>query len=418
MSRTEPDVDVIVVGAGLAGLAAARTLTSAGRTVQVLEAADAVGGRVRTDVVDGYLLDRGFQVLNTGYPALAGFLDVGALEVRRFRPGALVALDDGLYEVADPVREPGRIARTLAAPIGSFGDKVRIGLLAARVALVAPARITESPESTTYEALRDAGLSTTVIDRFLRPFLAGVFCEDELDTSSRFFELVWRSFARGGVGVPAAGMQALPELIAAPLPTGTLRLGTPVDRIGPSHVDCPAGTVHARAVLIATDPITAAALAPELTAPPMRAVTTYYHAAATPPVDEPLLILDGTGARRFATSIVVTNAAQSYAPEGRSLISTSVLGDGSGEDEAVVRCRLADALGTSTSDWTSVATYRIPAALPAIPAPMGSVRKPVRLDDGRYVAGDHRDTPSIQGALVSGRRAARAVLADLASAGG
>ena len=173
--------EVVVVGAGLAGLCAARRLAAAGVDVVVLEAADAVGGRVATDVVDGFLLDRGFQVHNTGYPEAARVLDHAALDLRAFTPGALVRVGDRLHRVADPRRRPLAAPGTVLAPIGSPLDKARVALLAARDALLPrPTGSPPAPETTTYEALRQRGLSDTVIDRFLRPFLAGVFLEREL----------------------------------------------------------------------------------------------------------------------------------------------------------------------------------------------------------------------------------------------
>ncbi len=183
---------MVVVGAGLAGLACARRLRAAGVTVTVLEAGDAVGGRVRTDVVDGMLLDRGFQVHNTGYPEAVRVLDHDALDLRRFSAGALVRVGDRLHRVGDPRRVPTWVPATVGAPIGSLKDKVLIAGLAASAALQSSDALLSRPETTTYDALRARGLSETAVDRFFRPFLSGVFLEDRLDTSSRYFDLFWR----------------------------------------------------------------------------------------------------------------------------------------------------------------------------------------------------------------------------------
>jgi phytoene dehydrogenase-like protein len=401
-------VETVVVGAGLAGLCAARTLAAAGVDVLVLEAGERAGGRVATDVVDGFLLDRGFQVHNTAYPEAARVLDHRALDLRAFTPGALVRIGDRLHRVADPRRRPLAAPGTVLAPIGSPLDKVRIALLAARDAVLPAERLTKAGETTTYEALRARGLSDTAIDRFLRPFLAGVFLEDGLTTSSRFFDLVWRTFARGTVCVPAGGMRRIPDQLAAGLPAGTLRCGVTVRGIRPGEVTTDDGTVRASSVIIAVDPGTAAALLPGLTAPAMHSVTTIYHAAAEPPVTEPTLVLDGERATPLVNSVVLTNAAPTYGPDDRALISTSVLGlDPPGD--ADLRRHLERLWGVSTSGWEQVAVVRVPGALPAAPPPL-VLRQPVDLGDGLFVAGDHRDTPSIQGAMVSGRRAATAVL--------
>jgi glycine/D-amino acid oxidase-like deaminating enzyme len=295
------------------------------------------------------------------------------------------------------------------APIGSPLDKVRVALLSARDALSPADRLTSGAETTTYEALKRRGLSDTVIDRFLRPFLAGVFLERELSTSSRFFDLVWRTFARGTVCVPAGGMRRIPAQLAARLPAGVVHTGVRVTGVRSGAVDTDQGPVRAPTVVVATDPVTAAALLPGLPAPRMLAVTTIYHAAPEPPIGEPTLLLDGERPGPIVNSVVLTAAAPTYSPDTRALISTSVLGVDPPTD-AALRRELERLYGVSTAGWEHLATVPVPDALPAAPPPLGDLRRPVDLGDGRYVAGDHRDTPSIQGAMVSGRRAATAVL--------
>jgi phytoene dehydrogenase-like protein len=401
--------DVVVVGAGLAGLRASGDLAGAGLDVVVLEAADRVGGRVATDVVDGFLVDRGFQVHNTAYPEAARVLDQAALGLRAFSPGALVRLGDRLHRLADPRRRPLAAVSTIAAPIGSPLDKARVALLAARDGLLPAGRLIGGRETTTYRALRDRGLSDEVIDRFLRPFLAGVFLEDELTTSSVFFDLVWRTFARGKVCVPAGGMRQIPRQLASRLPDGIVHLGVTVERVRPGEVDTTAGTIRARSVLVATDPGTSARLLPDLAAPAMNSVTTVYHVVADPPVAEAILLLDGERSGPIVNSVVLTNAAPTYSPDGRALVSTSVLGTDPPAD-ADLRRALERLYGVSVAGWEHLATVRVPEALPRADPPLGTLRRPVDLGDGLFVAGDHRDTPSIQGALVSGKRAAAAVL--------
>ncbi len=401
--------DVVVVGAGLAGLACALRLSAAGVDVELREAGDRVGGRVRTDDVDGMLLDRGFQVHNTGYPEAQRVLDHAALDLRPFVPGALVRVGDRLHRVGDPRRVPSWAPATVAAPIGSVKDKALIAVLAARAALQRPEALLSAPETTTYEALRARGLSEEVVDRFFRPFLSGVFLEDRLETSSRFFDLVWRSFARGTQCVPAAGVGAIPAQLAARLPSGSLRLEAPVAQVAPGQVDGRA----VRAVVVATDPTTAGRLLPELPVPRMQGVTTHYHLASEPPVREAAIVLDGERSGPVVNTVVLTNAAPSYAP-GRHLVSSSVVsGDAS---EPAVRAHLGRLYDVDTRPWEHVATYDVREALPSQAPPLGRLRRPVRLAPGLHVAGDHRDSASLQGALVSGRRAALSVLADLGAA--
>ena len=399
--------DVVVVGAGLAGLACARRLQSAGVAVTVVEAGDAVGGRVRTDAVDGMLLDRGFQVHNTGYPEAGRVLDHAALDLRRFAAGALVRVGDRLHRVGDPRRVPTWAPATVGAPIGSLKDKALIAALAASAALQSPDTLLSRPETTTYDALRRRGLSDTAVDRFFRPFLSGVFLEDRLETSSRFFDLVWRSFARGSQCVPAAGMQAIPEQLAAGL---EVRLDSPAEQVRARRVVVDGQPLTPRAVVVAAAAPDAGRLLPGLDVPPQRSVTTHYHLAPERPVDVPAIVLDGERSGPVVNSVVLTNAAPSYAP-GRHLVSSSVVGGDA--SEPVVRAHLARLYGVDTAPWEHVAVYDVQAALPSQAPPMGRFRASVRLEPGLYVCGDHRDSASIQGALVSGRRAADAVLTEL-----
>jgi phytoene dehydrogenase-like protein len=392
--------DVIVVGAGLAGLRCARELTRAGRSVIVLEAGDEVGGRVRTDVVDGLLLDRGFQVFNTAYPAARVALDLDRLALQPFVKGALVRYGAALHRVGAP---PAWAAASITAPVGTVRDKAALAALVGRAALAPPARLLAARESTTYDALRRRGVSDVAIDRVLRPFLSGVFLESELATSSRFADLVLRSFARGTLGVPAAGMTAIPRQLAEGL---DVRLGTAVRAVGPGRAD----DLTARAVVVATAAPAAAALLPGLDVPRMNSGTTHYFLADQPPVRDAAIVLDGEGGGPVASTVVLTNAAPSYAP-GRTLVSASVVTGDAGEP--AVRSHLARLYGVDTTGWQHVRRYDVVDALPDMRPPMGSFRRDVRLREGLYVCGDHRDSGSIQGALVSGRRAARAVLEEL-----
>ncbi|WP_231335579.1 NAD(P)/FAD-dependent oxidoreductase [Actinomadura graeca] len=399
---------VIVVGAGLAGLACAVRLHEDGVPVRVLEASDGVGGRMRTDVVDGFRLDRGFQVFNTAYPEARRVLDLPALDLRPFSSGLLVFHEGRRERVMLPWRHPGHALSGVFADIGSVRDKAALAAMTARDIAFPGSRILDGTERSTAAEFRHWGISDEMVDRLLRPFLAGVLLERDLETSSRFFHLIWRSFARGTIGVPALGMGQAPAQLASRLPDDTVALATPVRAVTGEGVETVDGQrIPARAVVVATDPVRAAALVPGVEAPVMRSVTTFYHAAPASPLGEPVQIIDAEGV--ITDTLVLTDAAPEYSPDGRALISTSVLG--LNVPEARVRGRLNEIYG-DTSAWRLVASYPVADALPAMTPPL-RVRRPVRAGRGRYVCGDHRDTASIQGALVSGRRAAQAVLADL-----
>ncbi len=408
--------DVGVVGAGLAGLAAARRLQRAGVDVTVLEAGAVVGGRVATDVVDGFLLDRGFQVLNTSYPALASDVDTAALDLRAFTAGAAVRGTDGtLHRLVDPRREPAQAWRIALDGLLSPAAKLAMAQLSARVALADPRQLLAGPERSTADELAAQGLSGPATERFFRPFLSGVLGERELATSSRFFGLVWRSFLRGDSALPSRGMAALPVQLAARLTPGTVRCNETVLGVAPGRVRTGTGELAARAVVVATDPPTARALLPGLDVPLMRSLTTYYHVSEQPPTRLPLIHLDGGGGPVVNTS-VLTTVAPSYSPDHRHLISSTVLGvpGAGGPDESQVRGLAGTIYREGSSDWQHLATTVVPQALCTFTPPTPDrFRRAVSLGDGLFVAGDHRDTPSIQGALVSGHRAARAVLREL-----
>ncbi|MCM0675216.1 FAD-dependent oxidoreductase [Micromonospora phytophila] len=406
------ETDVVVVGGGLAGLAAARRLHRAGVPWRLLEAGGRLGGRVATDAVDGYLLDRGFQVLNTAYPRLGTLLDTDRLDLGHFTSGVLVRKGDDLIRLVNPLREPTGGPRTALAGIGSLLDRLRFAALATGSATLPTGRLLAAPETTTEEALRSAGLSDAIIEELLRPFLSGVLIDRELETSSHVLAMVLRSFARGRIGLPAEGMAALPRAIADPLPADLIELDTPVAEVLPGRVRTQAGDIRCRAVVVAVDPPAAATLLPALPAVRMHSYTTYYHSSQEAPLDEPILLVDGDRREIVANTVVISRAAPTYAPAGRHLVATSVVGP-SAPPEPAVRAELARLYGRSTADWTHLTTVSIPDALPAAPPPQGRLRKPVALGEGLFVAGDHRDSPSIQGALASGWRTAGAVLVEL-----
>ncbi|NES16579.1 MULTISPECIES: NAD(P)/FAD-dependent oxidoreductase [Micromonospora] len=410
------ETDVVIVGGGLAGLAAARRLHRAGVPWRLLEAADRLGGRVATDEVDGYLLDRGFQVLNSAYPRLGGLVDLKALDLGWFTAGVLVRRGDRLERLVNPLREPAGAVGSVSAGIGSVLDRLRFAALAAGCATLPVGRLLTAPETTSEAALRRAGLSDAIIEELLRPFLSGVLLDRELATSSRVLAVLLRAFARGRIGLPARGMAALPRAIADPLPADLIELHTAVTEVAPGRVRTRDRDLACRAVVVAVDPPAATTLLPRLHRVRMHSYTTYYHSTDTPPLAEPILLLDGDRREMVANTVVPSNAAPTYAPAGRHLVATSVVGP-QAPPEPLIRRELDRLYGRSTADWTHLTTVSVPAALPAAPPPQGRLRKPVALGDGLFVAGDHRDTPSIQGALASGWRTAGVVLAELRAAG-
>jgi phytoene dehydrogenase-like protein len=414
------DADVVVIGAGLAGLQCARSLTAAGLAVTVVEAGDAVGGRVRTDVVDGFLCERGFQVLNPAYPAVRRLIDVDALGLQQFDAGVLVRAADGWRVLASPLSAPRMVGATLRSGLLRPRELAALARWLAPV-LAAPQKAARVRDSALYEELDSRGIDGP-LRRVMERFLAGVLVDSHGETSANFTRLLLRSFALGSPGLPHNGMRALPEQVAAPL--ADVRLGTrAVGLEAGSHgsagsVITESGRLRGEHVVVAADPVTAAELA-GLPRPTMKGLVTWWFTAPEPPDTRALLAVDGRNGPDGGppgpvwNAAVVTAAAPSYSTDGRPLIQATTLLDrpdgDSGEDD--VLAHLADLYQCSTSGWQVVTRHRIPHALPAVPPPLHLTR-PVRVRQGVYVCGDHRDTSSIQGALVSGERAAGAVLAD------
>ncbi|MGW4897751.1 FAD-dependent oxidoreductase [Kitasatospora sp. NPDC004240] len=426
-ARRQSDPDVVVVGAGLAGLAAARELAGHGLAVQVLEAADRIGGRAATRELDGFRLDHGSHLLNTAYPELRHRLDLDRLDLRPLTPGVLVHSAGRRYRTGDPQLTPARQA-TVRAPLGSPLDKARLGGWLARLAATPGSRLQARPETTAARALGERGLAPRTVDGFLRPLLGALLSDPALGTSSRVADLVLRAYARGRLCLPAGGINAVPAQLAAALPADAVRTGVEVTAIAADGVETAAhGRIGAQAVVVATDARSASALLPGLRMPDFHPVTTYYHAADRSPIGEAVLLLDGDrpagGTPLVSHSLVLSELHPSYAPPGQALIATTVLGrrsfdaGGPAALEPAVRARLAELYGTGTQGWHFLSVRHVPDAVPAMPPPH-NLRRPVRVLAGLYVCGDHRDSSSVQGALVSGRRAAQAVVRDLGLSAG
>ena len=409
--------DVLIVGAGLAGLRCARELHAKGISFQMIEASDGIGGRVRTDAVDGFLLDRGFQVLLTAYPEAKQVLDYQRLELRAFLPGALSWYAGRLNRLIDPWRAPGTWREALQSEFASLADKLRIARLRSRLRRSSIADLFRHPERSTREALASEGFSSELIHRFFRPLLAGILLDGELKSSSRMFEFVLKMLSEGDTALPAHGIGAIPVQLAEAFPADAVRLNTRVEALHENELKLAGGeALRARAIVIAADGPAAAHLVGEVE-PASRSVSCFYYAAEEPPVAEALLILNGDGAGPVNNFAVVSRVAPSYAPPGKHLVSVAVLGTHQLTDVQLggfIIGQMKNWFGKVAASWQFLRSYRIRHAQPQqYPGALEPPQRPVRIRPGVYVCGDHRDNASINGALASGRRAAEAVLSDL-----
>ena len=434
MSISVQSQPIIIVGAGMAGLACATWLHRAGRPVLVLEAADAVGGRVRTDLTpEGFRLDRGFQVLQTNYPEARRIFDYRALNLKSFRSGAVIRLPDGTQtSLLNPLKSPLSAFSTLTSPIGSLADKLRIVSLVRHVLQHKPEELLARPNAEdTVTFLRRYGFSERMIATFFRPFFGGVFLDRELSTASNFFEFIFQQFVTGNAAIPALGIQELPEQLASRLPAGTVRLNTPVAGIvDGSQVRLTTGQVlSASAIVLATDGLAALRLLAGRSGNPddspsqeaggfptaTRITTCTYFATPgghSPGRNDKLLRLNATPGALAHNVAFPADVSGAYAPAGRSLISVSTHGERSlDEAELVPRLRqeLAAWFGPAARDWEHLRTYRIAAALPVYPAGQPP-RQPLQLADNLYRCGDWASYPSLNGALGTGREVAELII--------
>jgi phytoene dehydrogenase-like protein len=424
---------VVIIGAGLAGLSCALSLEDAGLSVSLLDASDAPGGRIRTDLVEGFRLDRGFQVMLTAYPEAQRLLDYDALQLKKFEPGALVWHGGKFHRFADPFRNPVGAARFLFDSIVPLADKLQVAKLRARVQRGTFEEIFARTEKTTRDYLQAVPFTPAIIERFFEPFFAGVFLERDLVTSSRFFEFLFRMFSAGDTAVPAAGMQQIPLQLAAKLRPGTLLTGARVSKVTRStqsfQVEIEGREKQeAHAVVLAVAGNDGNQLLGGVggwSIPEVRAwnkTTAFCYAAQEAPVDEPILLLNGEGRAAGPVNHVAVMSAVSpqYAPPGAHLVVANVVGETPATDAALlrldqaVRQHMGKWFGPVVDSWKMLGAYTLAHALPHQRHAEWE-QAPVRVagTGGVYMCGDYRETASIQGALTSGRRAAEAVIKDL-----
>jgi phytoene dehydrogenase-like protein len=381
--------EVLIVGAGLAGLNAAIHLEAAGVDVTVIESSDRAGGRVSSDVIDGFICDRGFQLINAKYPALQELNVLKELDFIEAPRVIEICLGDRRHVIGDPRQMPWTV---LDKATGSIPEKIALlRFIAGRA----------KPDESIGQALRSTG---TCYERVLRPFLQGVFLTDPNNVDSIYGHSIIKSFVKGKPGVPRNGVGELSKALAKRV--SNIVYDTQVDRLDETSVHTNNGTYTAKKILIATDATTATQLLGLTEVPRMAGCITWYHAVPQNPSGDGRLIVDGQRRGPIINSVVMSDISSSYAPANQHLVSTTT---DLNVTESDVRRHLAILWGTSTHEWQFVAKYEIPAALPI--HNMGrALSQSMKINDHHFVAGDHRTVPSQQGALFSGRLAAQLIL--------
>lgn len=411
---------VVIVGGGIAGLSCALYLQKLGIPFRLFEADEKVGGRVQTDMVEGHLLDRGFQVYLDAYPETGKLLDLNALQLRKFEPGGLIYRNGTFHRLMDVFRRPASAFSTLRAPVGTFLDKARVGLLRTKLSMASLERIASSADQPTESYLRSLGFSEDIIDSFFRAFYGGVFLERDLQTSSRMFAFTFKMFTHGSATLPKHGMGEIPKQLARQLAPDSVYCGCAVASVDRDHVRLMDDSrILARAVVVATNATAAFDLLGDLGRGEdtrWRPATTLYFSAPESPVDEPIICLNGTGCGLINNLAVNSDVSSAYAPDGLALISISVLGKPAVDDlVAAVQLELSAWFGAKAEKWKHLRTDRIPRALPEQLPSTHASESTFRYNRGIWICGDYLSSASIEGAVISGKQTAEALTGALSS---
>ena len=401
--------EFVVVGAGLAGLTAAKVLSQSGREVLLLEKSDGVGGRVRTDQYKDFLLDRGFQVLLTAYPELPKHLNLSLLRLHSFESGATIFSDGHFSKVGDPFRNVSSIMSTAFTKTIGMQDKIK--LLKLRNSLIGRKKIylQQKDDKRILETFEELGFTSKAINSFFKPLVGGIQLDPSLSGSTRLCFLVLKMLFIGDAAVPSRGMGAISEQLSKQINESSIRLTSSVDKVEGKKVILESGESFLPSnLIIATEgPATAKLLGQE--SPLSRSVSCIYFSAPQAPSSSKAILLNGEKNGPALNVAIMSNISPSYSKNGKALIAVAIPNTIKPDSMENVLIQMRKWFGDSVDSWEHIKTYSIEHGQPDL-RPGDPFRKSIKNSEGVYICGDHRDTPSIQGALVSGRRTAEICL--------
>jgi protoporphyrinogen oxidase len=405
---------ITIIGAGISGLSVGLHLHREGFSVKIIEASDRPGGRIKTDSVDGFRLDRGFQVLLTSYPEAQMLLDYKALQLKTFLPGATVLYDGGQFEIADPFRRPSALLATVFAPVGSLKDKINTFVLKQKLIRKSIKGIFLQEQKSSLEQLKSYGFSSKMIDRFFKPFFSGIFLENKLETPNRMFDFVMKMFSEGDAVLPALGMEEIPKQLAIQLPADTFLYNTKVVDIRENSIFTNTGAeIKSDIIILATEANELVSKLKSNVETEYRSVTNVYFQTTIAPSNKAVVILNASEKEKVVNNLtVMTNVSTAYAPAGKVLISVSCNGILDFEDQELaekIKKELEPWFGKQVEEWSHLKTYKVKYALPNLTVLKDDLTiTDMKINDNLYSCGDHLLNGSINAAMKSGR-----LLADL-----
>ena len=409
---------IIIIGAGIAGLSAAIYLHRKGFDIQILETSDSAGGRIKTDIVDGFRLDHGFQVLLTAYPEAVALLDYKALNLKAFLPGATVLHDGGIFEIADPFRRPSATFATVFAPVGSLKDKINTFVLKLKLLRKSIKTIFSQPEKTSLAQLQNYGFSPKMIDLFYKPFFSGIFLENDLTTPNRMFDFVMKMFSEGDATIPALGMREIPKQLVNILPANSILFHTKVSKIESDTIFCDDGNSYvADKIVVATEATGFVKNYISVSKTKSHAVTNIYFEANIAPTSKAVVILNASTNKKYVNNItVLTNVSKAYAPKDKVLISVSVNGIPEENDLDLAELMKAEVQPwfAEAKNWKFIKSYRINYALPDLDTLSDEIKlSQFKIKENLYVCGDFMLNGSLNAAMKSGRLVAELIASEI-----